>query len=139
MRQIEIALGLLQQGDEFLLQHRNGGALIGAVGLIGCFGGKVNPSELPKHAVAREIGEETTFVSEPEQWELIGEVHVESDHKLEPVQIHATAYRLTIDDTLKVEAKEGALVRMTLEEIWRRNNELTPATKALFNDYYREK
>jgi len=139
MRQVEIVLGVLQQGEEYLFQFRNGDARIGAAGLIGCFGGKINPDEFPHEAVSREISEETTFESDPSNWNLIGEVYVESDHQLEPVKIHAIAFHHKVDNVAQVEAKEGELVRMNLEDIWNRLHELTPATKALFQEFYKEK
>jgi 8-oxo-dGTP pyrophosphatase MutT (NUDIX family) len=138
MRRVEIVLGLLQQDDMYLLQHRLGDAKIGAAGLIGCFGGKINGDEQPHEAVARELSEETTFESSPEAWQLIGEVDVESDHQLEAVHVHATAYRQVLDPLVEIEAKEGMLIQIRASEIAERLAELTPATRALFETFFKD-
>ena len=134
MRKVEIVLGLLEQDSTYLLQHRLGHERIGAAGRIGCFGGKVEEGELPRSAVSREISEETTLESKPEAWELLGEVNVESDHQLEPVKVHATIFRHVLSPKTKLEAKEGKLVRIQVQDIPSRINEFTPATRALFEE-----
>lgn len=132
MRQVHIVMGLLQQGDDYLLQLRNGDARIGAAGLVGCFGGKVNADEALEDAVARELGEETTCTIEPTQWKLLGKVKVLSDHLHEPVEVHATAFHHLLGKDADVVAKEGELIRWTLEAVMERIEQLTPATRAMF-------
>ncbi len=122
MRQVDIVLGLLQQGEEYLLQYRD----------VGCFGGKINANEAPEVAVAREVGEETTHITEPHMWERLGVVRVRSDHLLEPVQVHATVFRHILGEDMHIAAKEGELMRWTSTTIQERFDQLTPATKALF-------
>jgi 8-oxo-dGTP pyrophosphatase MutT (NUDIX family) len=129
---MEIAIALIQQGDEFLFQLREGERRIGAVGLIGCFGGQIQENETEQEAVARELIEETSFETKPEEWIKIGEVDVDSDRDHKSVRIHAHVFanRLSTDETIT--ANEGQLVRMTLMQAKRSKEKLTPATKAVF-------
>lgn len=134
MRQVNIALGLIRQGDNYLLQFRNGDPKIGAAGLIGCFGGKIAEHEKPKRTAWREIKEETSLKPKQSDFNFLGTVKVESDHQLEPVKVHAQAYEIIADAEALVEALEGELVSMTKQEVIQRKAELTPATRALFEE-----
>ena len=84
MQKLEIVLGLIEQGDEYILQLRdmNDPNAITA-GLIGCFGGKQQPDETPRAAVARELSEETSLTARPDEWQLLGKVEVSSEYLLE--------------------------------------------------------
>lgn len=64
MREVHIAMCLIRQEDHYLLQHRLGDAMIGAAGLIGCFGGKIEDNETPEQAVCRELYEADESVQE---------------------------------------------------------------------------
>jgi 8-oxo-dGTP pyrophosphatase MutT (NUDIX family) len=134
MRRLEIALGLIEQRDEYILQLRDSEASIGAAGLIGCFGGKIKDGEKPEAAVAREIAEETSLETQPDDWKLLGEVKVVSDHQLEPVSVLATAFRYTVRSSVEVRAKEGQIARLNKQNIENQKARLTPATKALFEE-----
>jgi ADP-ribose pyrophosphatase YjhB (NUDIX family) len=136
MRQVNIALGLIKQGDNYLLQFRNGDPKIGAAGLIGCFGGKIADDEKPKKAVWREIKEETSLRPKQSDFNFLGIVKVESDHQLEPVKVHARAYEITTAQDTAIKALEGELITMTKQEILQRKAELTPATRALFEEIF---
>lgn len=132
MRQLRVGIALIQQADTYLLQLRGDNPVIGAAGLIGGFGGKLEPGEEPAGAVCRELSEETSLVPLVEELEHLGAVEVLSDHRLEAVNVHATFFRLLLDENLEVAAREGKLVRMTREEISSSLYRLTPATRAYF-------
>lgn len=93
MRQLEIVIAVLQQGEHYLLQLRNGGPQIGAAGLLGFFGGKLEPPETPLAAICRELCEETNLRPEAHQMRALGHVKVISDHRLEPVAVHAHVFQ----------------------------------------------
>lgn len=134
MRRLEICLGLLQQNGTYLLQRRGDDPRIGAAGLIGAFGGKIEAGESPNEAVARELGEETSIATFPERFTYIGQIEVASDHQLEPVMISAHVFQLVLADGVRVTTDEGELVRLTKENALRDKHLLTPATKALFEE-----
>jgi 8-oxo-dGTP pyrophosphatase MutT (NUDIX family) len=135
MRKINIAILLIKQGDKYLLQLRDGDAKIGAAGLIGGFGGKIESGEAPKAAAVREIAEETSLDPTDANVSEVGLVNVESDHKNEPVQVKAHIFIVEADAGAKIDAKEGKMVSMTKEEAKSRIKELTPATKQAFKEF----
>lgn len=136
MRQIHIALGLLQQGDNFLLQLRNGEEKIGAAGLIGCFGGKVDQGEDPLGAFCREVAEETSLRPKPDEVKSLGEINIESDYQLEPVRVKGYAFHWMVNNAQKnPKATEGKLVMMTLDEALNNLDKLTAATVAILKNY----
>jgi len=132
MRRLEICLGLLKQDRAYLLQRRGDDPRIGAAGLIGAFGGKVELGETPVQAVSRELSEETSVAVLPEYFEYIGQVEVVSDHKLEDVLVIAHVFQLKLTRSFQVTTDEGELVRFTKENALRDKHLLTPATRALF-------
>jgi len=131
-------MAVVNQVDKYHLQLRDGDPIIGAVGKIGCFGGKVDKSEIgnEKQTVARELAEETNLVLKPEDFRYLNTVEVESDHQLEPVLVQAKVYQVLIPYGFEVIAKEGQLVSWTGKEIREHMDELTPATKAFFTGYF---
>ncbi|MGH9857980.1 MAG: NUDIX domain-containing protein [Acidobacteriota bacterium] len=132
MRQLNIALCLIEQAGKYLMQLRNGDPKIGGAGLIGCFGGKIEDGESSVQAASREVGEETNHKAGHDQLSYLGEVNVFSDHNLEPVQVRAHVHRLVVDATAKIEAVEGKLVRMTIDEVKENLGKLTTGTRACF-------
>lgn len=134
MRELIIALGLIQQGDNYLLQLRDGDPKIGAAGLIGCFGGKIEDGESPAEAICRELAEETSLTPMLEDAEELGLVEVISDHQLEPVQVKGHSFRIVIGEKL-LEAKEGKVVTIHQSNIGERLNEMTPGTRAVFKAF----
>lgn len=134
MREVHIALGLIQQGDKYLLQLRDGDAKIGAAGLIGCFGGKINEGDEPAVTFCREIFEETTLKPRPSEVKKIGMVKVRSDHNLEPVKVTGHVYHWHAPGTDQPKIKKGQLVIMTKKEALANLNQFTPATRAIFEE-----
>lgn len=132
MRTLHIGIGLIHQDDTYLLQLRGDNPAIGAAGLIGGFGGKLEPEETVVQAVCRELGEETSLAPLIEELEHLGAVEVISDHRLEEVQVLATIFRLPVTGEAEVVAKEGTIVRMTKDEVLANLDRLTPATRACF-------
>ncbi|HSX31569.1 MAG TPA: NUDIX domain-containing protein [Candidatus Saccharimonadales bacterium] len=127
---VQIAIAILRQGNLYLLQQRSGEAEIGAAGLAGWFGGKIDGAEGALRAIVREIGEETNLLLAPESFRYMGTVEVDSDMKLQPVRIVAQVFAADVPSGKTVLAKEGALVAMTREEMHANLHTLTPATRA---------
>lgn len=135
MREVDIAMALLTQIDVYHLQERTGPKEIGAAGLIGCFGGKINDGETPVKAIARELPEETNISARPEDFQQLDSFSVESDHQNEPVKVNVTVFGLLLPYGFQVEAKEGKLVSWRREDIEAHEEALTPATKKFFKRY----
>jgi hypothetical protein len=113
MRHLEIVMVLIKQEKNFHFQLRNGKNQAGVLGLIGCFGGQIESTDKnPKAAACREIAEESTLVVKEADLSLAGEV--------------------------KVDAKEGELVTMNKQDIYRNINKFTPATRAYFEQIHKE-
>ena len=134
MRKIEIAIGLLEQGDRYVLQRRAESLRLGASGLIGCFGGQIKEREEPEDTVVRELGEETNLQTRRRDWESLGELDVVSDRDNEPVEIHAYAFRCTLSKDLKLKAFDGEAVSLPQDAIGDYESQLTPATHTLFEE-----
>lgn len=105
MRQVNIAIGLIQQGDKYLLQLRDGEAKIGGAGLIGCFGGKIDKSEDPLDTFCREVFEELGLKPNPVEVKTLGQIEVESDHNLEPVKVKGHVFYWDVVSGVKPEMK----------------------------------
>jgi len=135
MRKLHIALCLIEQDGKYLMQLRDGDPKIGGAGLVGFFGGKIEDGETPAQAAHREMGEETTHVSKPQDFSFVGEVNVISDHKLELVEVKAHVHKIVIDAATKLEAAEGKLVSMTLQEVKDSLDQLTTGTRAYFESF----
>src|SRR3989344_125913 len=116
MRQVHVAIGLIQQGDKYLLQLRSGETKIGGAGLIGCFGGKIDKNEDPLDTFCREIFEETSLQPKPYEVKRIGIINVRSDHHLEPVKVTGHVFHWEFRGNKKPRIKEGELVLMTRDE-----------------------
>jgi 8-oxo-dGTP pyrophosphatase MutT (NUDIX family) len=139
MLQLEISLGFIKQGETYLLQLRRDDPKLGASGMIGAFGGKVEADETPEQAVAREVSEETSLQVVPGDFEHLGEVEVISDFNLKEVRVVAHVYRTSIDAGTKLLAIEGEVVTIGLKNIVNYLNQFTPATKAVFKNIINEK
>ncbi len=139
MRKLTIAMAVIEQAEEYLLQLRSGDPAIGSAGLKGCFGGKVEEGEKPLDAVCRELAEETSLTGlGPKNVRYLGSYDVVSDHKLEMVEVHAEVFGLQLESEIVVRAHEGMLVRMTLQDILEDKASLTPATRAYFEQLERQ-
>jgi ADP-ribose pyrophosphatase YjhB (NUDIX family) len=134
MRELPIVLGLIQQGDDYLLQYREGDPSIGAVNMIGCFGGKIEDGESPEQAVCRELNEETTLQLKPANVSKLGRVIVTSDHQLEQVKVIAHVYSVPVG-SVAVRATEGCLVVMGAGEVEENLQNMTPGTRAAFKKF----
>ena len=133
MRQLDIALALLKQNDEYLFQKRGDIPEIGAAGLIGLFGGQIE-GETPVQAICRELDEETNFTPNEQEATFVGEVRVVADHKLEDVNIKAQIFSFMVGKDYVLQAKEGTLVRFTKEKAAENLDLMTPATRAYFEN-----
>jgi 8-oxo-dGTP pyrophosphatase MutT (NUDIX family) len=136
MRELSISMAMINQVDLYHLQRRNGSKAIGAAGLVGCFGGKVEDNESAKEAIARELPEETNLTISLADLRQLESFDVESDHQLEPVRVHVKVFEVLLPYGQKVVAKEGELVSWDTEEIKANEAELTPATKEFFKRYF---
>lgn len=134
MQQLRVSLGLIQKGEDYFLQLRGNDPAIGAAGLIGTFGGKIEVGERPDEAVSRELGEETSLVTNPKDFMFVGDITVVSDYQNEKTEIVASVFNLSLSDDVSVSAKEGELVIMTKEQALRDRHRLTPATRVVFEE-----
>ncbi len=134
MREIEIAIGLLEQGDRYVLQRRAESLRLGASGLIGCFGGQIEDGEEPENAVVRELAEETNLQTRLRDWESLGELDAISDRDNEPVKIHAHAFRCTLSEKLTLHVVDGEPVFVPQNKVGDYEAQLTPATHTLFEE-----
>jgi 8-oxo-dGTP pyrophosphatase MutT (NUDIX family) len=134
MRQVHIAIGLIQQGDNYLLQLRNGDPKIGGAGLIGCFGGKIDEGEDPLLTFCREIFEEASLRPDPKQVKKLGVIKVKSDHNLDPVQVTGHVFHWQYQSLDIPEIKEGELVIMTKDEALSNLDKFTTGTRAVFEE-----
>lgn len=132
MRQLAVAIGLICQDGMYLLQQRGSDPKIGAAGLIGAFGGKLEEGESPAETVCRELSEETSFTPPVDALEYVGDIDVISDHQLEEVKVHVAVFCISLPPEVEIFAKEGRLVKITKEEATRKISQLTPATRACF-------
>ena len=138
MRAMKIALAVLQQGDDYLLQKRGNIPKIGGANLIGLFGGKIE-DETPLQAVCREVAEETNMSPKPEDATHWGEVDVTSDHNLEKVVVNAQIFHIKVAKDFEFKAKEGELVKMTKEQAMKQLDSMTPGTAACFRQLVGDK
>lgn len=142
MKLLEVAMIVIKQDEKFVLQVRGDDPNIGASGLIGFFGGKVEikygRKETYEEAAYRELSEEV-FIDASVKGKLVelGKIAVESDFKLERVRIEAVAFELFLDEKVAIKPIEGGLVYMTRDEALYNQNRLTPATKTGFNELIR--
>lgn len=132
MRSLEVSICVIKQGDTYLLQQRDANPSIGAAGLIGAFGGKIEHGETPLAAACRELGEETSLAPVEAELTLLGNYTVVSDYKLEPVSVNISAFQVVIDTAVEVTALEGDVVALTLSEAIHSLDAMTPATRTCF-------
>lgn len=132
MRQYNIVLAVLEQDGKYLLQRRANHPKVGAAGLVGFFGGKIEIGEEPTETLCREVAEETTLQPKPEDLTSLGKVSVEMDHTEGTAKINAQAFGVDVPSNSDIKALEWELVILTDVEARKRVNELTPATKAVF-------
>jgi 8-oxo-dGTP diphosphatase len=107
----ELALCILQlPGDRFALQRRSKDVKM-SPGLLGLFGGHIDPGELPENAVLRELGEETSLHIEELQISLVGRYEFSND------AVVVFLYKTNItDETFEVFEGDGAEI-YTREEL----------------------
>ena len=135
MERMEVSIGFIEQGETYLLQLRPNVSTIGAAGLIGAFGGRIEPGESPVEAVCRELSEETSLKPSTEDFSYLGTVVVTAYRQQQPLHITANVYRIITDPTEKVTAFDGEVVRMTRQQVDERADQLTPATRAAFEQF----
>lgn len=135
MRNLTVALGLIEQDGKYMMQLRSGGPMIGGAGLIGCFGGKVEAGENPKTAARREINEETNLKLATNDLIFLGEVNVTSDHRMETVKVKAYIFEIRLESKILVEAKEGELVIIEKKNASKYLDKMTTGTKACFEQF----
>ena len=135
MVSMEVSIGFIKQGETYLLQLRPNVTTIGAAGLIGAFGGRIEPGESPVEAVCRELSEETSLKPSTEDFSYLGTVEVTAYKQQQPLQVRANIFRIGIEPTENVVATDGEVVRMSKQQADERADRLTPATRAAFEQF----
>lgn len=130
----DVAMSVIRQGVYYIFERRTKENNNGAIGLIGCFGGLINPQESAGEAAARELKEEAGLVLDQKSFKQIGGVDVVSDRDGVLVNIHAEVFEVTLPYGFEVRALNS--VTMTITDISLRTDELTPATREAFKKYY---
>lgn len=137
MKRLDVATAFIIKDGQYLLQRRRQDVYRGAAGLIGSFGGKLHAGETPIQALLRELSEETSLQLPEERYQEIGLVKVVSDHELELVEVHLTAFGIALSSDEIFETNEGEIVLLTREEALARDD-LTSGTKACFLELIKE-
>lgn len=132
---MNIAICILKQNNSYLLQRREFAREKGAIGLIGCFGGKIEPGEQESDAICREINEETSLLTMPADFEYVGRVDVVSDHNLRTVSVSAAIFLLRIPPIQNVVANDGRLLRLPKRDASATLGQMTTATRAAFEQF----
>lgn len=135
MERMEVSIGFIKQGDTYLLQLRPNVTTIGAAGMTGAFGGRIEPGESPVEAVCRELSEETSLKPSTENFSYLGTVEVTAYRQQQPLQITANVFLVGIEPTENVIATDGEVVRMTRQQADDCADQLTPATRAAFEQF----
>lgn len=139
MRELSVSIGVIRQQGEYVLQRRGDDPRIGAAGLIGAFGGKIESGEAPHDAVVRELSEETTLEDEDMTVRRVASYDVVSDNKLEEVIGHIEAFLVAVDASVAIRALEGTIVRLRDDQVEAQLAQMTPATRYYFEHYQEEK
>jgi 8-oxo-dGTP pyrophosphatase MutT (NUDIX family) len=135
MERVEIAMALICQGTEFVLQERPYDRRVQVAGKLGMFGGKVEPGESGSQAVAREISEETTLNRDANDFALLGDIDVVFGDKSDKMHVTGTVHRLEIPSGVIIEAQEGKIARVSQTDVHTLLERMTPATRQAFNKY----
>lgn len=138
MRRIAVAIVFITKGGKYYLQLRGSDPYKGAAGLIGGFGGKIEPGETAVQAAKRELEEETSLRISPQRLRELGDVTVVSDYQLKPTEVHLTAFLLQLKPGETFAATEGAIVELTKAEAIARSEAITPGTLACFKKVVKE-
>src|SRR5687767_6010269 len=93
---MEVSIGFIKKGETYLLQLRPDVPTIGAAGLIGAFGGRIEPGESPVEAVCRELHEETSLKPSTEDFSYLGTVNVTAYKQQQPLQVSANVFCIGI-------------------------------------------
>ena len=138
MNRIEVAIVFILKGGKYYLQLRGNDPYKGAAGLIGGFGGKIEPGETALQAAKRELEEETTLRVSLQRLAELGATTVTSDYQLKPTTVHLTAFLLRLKSNETFAATEGSVVTLTKTEAVALGNKITPGTLACFKKLVKE-
>ncbi len=136
MREMAISICLIERGNNYILQLREGEGLNGGIGLVGCFGGSIEPKKdkSAQQAALREVTEETSLTPDLDDIERLGKVEVISDRDSQKVRVKADVFRLIIGADVEVIPAEGKIVELPMGDVINNMNTMTPATRAMFNE-----
>lgn len=131
MAEIRAAIALIESNKGYVFQRRPEGKA--EAGKLGFFGGSIEDGEKPTEAVARELQEETGLSIPPHRFAYLGEVCVTSANR----DIRALVYTLHIGKLSVVAAEdEGEVVVIPTDQIDSVMGQLTPATRATFEEFF---
>ena len=139
---LKVAMAIIINQNGYILENRKDGSANGAVGKLGCFGGRVDIGESPEQAVVREVTQEETTGLEDftiSEFRRLGAVAVKSDRNGLPANVEAEVFQLYIPPGIEVKGKDGReAVILDLGRIvaHKHKGELTPATFAAVEKFY---
>lgn len=139
MKTLEVSMTIIKRGDTFVLQRRPVDPNIGASGLIGCFGGKREQGETAEDAAYRELFEELDIQTDHDSIDLkhIDDITVESDYQMSSITANVAVFYLEVANDVVLQAKEGDIEELTLEEVKRDVYLFSPATGEAFKNLIR--
>jgi 8-oxo-dGTP pyrophosphatase MutT (NUDIX family) len=132
MEEFRIVMTLIEQGNNYVLQRRDINPNIGAAGLVGCFGGRIEDGETAIEAAVREIREETNLAPNSDELSYVGEVDVISDYQRVPIKVNSQVFRFSARPEIEIAAEDGECVIYAKDEATSHLPEMTPATRATF-------
>lgn len=134
---LRVVAPFVTDGSRFYFQRRSNDAARGAAGLLGTFGGKVEPGEADRDAAVRELAEETDLEVRPQEVHYLGEYEVASDHRLRAVRVHIVAFEVRLPENSDgLRAREGELVVLGGTEVASHLEEMSPGTREGWQRYF---
>ena len=90
-------------------------------------------------ALVRELGEETTLITQEADFKKIGAFSVVMSHNDEQLEISGECFQIDVSVGNNIKAKEGDIVKIHKTALFDRISEMSPATATAIEQYYVER